>query len=504
MKLKVIVAVVLLVNVCAGAAVDTKREKRTIGKVLGFFGFKIVPINEERNRPTEVLQFDAIRQPQFKIPRPQSQSQNFIRDEPFRINLPNFDVVSPSAIPINQRIEVVTNPSPVDVSSGATDDLIASVFNTENFPPEIAPTMRPMSSEIPLPSSTQSTPTAMTLKPQSLEPVLTFPASTDPFSTRSTIIENMPSFPESTDPFSTRSTNLDPIIPYPSSTDPFSTRSTLDVRSETMAIAQVQTMNLQMQTIGLSPLREEAFKKFQTLALEYKNSQEQAAQAGNSQDQSMTSGNSQQQSVQSQNFQDQSMQSGNFQDQNMQSGNFQGQNMQSQNFQGQNMQLQNFQGQNMQSGSIQELIQSGNFQTQSTNLPQEQPLDSRINQEQSVQSGNTQTFNSRDFASSSGQSSNFASSSGQSGNFVSSSGFQSFPSNDVTSQFFSQPSYYINQGTPQNYQRTPQNYQYVQQTDYQPNYLQQNHPQQASSRASINMDGQQLHEGYTYHNPQFY
>lgn len=484
MKLKVIVAVVLLVNLCAGAAVDTKREKRTIGKVLGFFGFKIVPINEERNRPTESLQFDDIRQPQFKIPRPQSQSQNFIRDEPFRINLPNFDVVSPSAIPINQRIEVVTNPSPVDVSSGATDDLIASVFNTENFPPEIAPTMRPMPSEIPLPSSTQSTPTTMTLKPQSLEPILTFPASTDPFSTRST--------------------NLDPIIPYPSSTDPFSTRSTLDVRSETMPVAQVQTMNLQMQTIGLSPSREEAFKKFQMLALEYKNSQEQSAQAGNSQDQSMTSGNSQQQSVQSQNFQDQSMQSGNFQGQSMQSGNFQDQNMQSQNFQGQNMQLQNFQGQNMQSGSIDELIQSGNFQTQSTNLPQEQPLNSRINQEQSVQSGNTQTFNSRDFASSSGQSSNFASSSGQSGNFASSSGFQSFPSNDVTSQFFSQPSYYINQGAPQNYEGTPQNYQYVQQTDYQPNYLQQNHPQQASSRASINMNGQQLHEGYTYHNPQFY
>ena len=118
---------------------------------------------------------------------------------------------------------------------------------------------------------------------------------------------------------------------------------------------------------------------------------------------------------------------------------------------------------------------------------------SRINQEQSVQSGNTQTFSSRDFASSSGQSGNFASSSGNDGNF------QSFPSNDVTSQFFSQPSYYINQGTPQNYQYD----QYNQQSEYQQNYL-QNHPEQASSQASINMNGQQLHQGYTYHNPQFY
>lgn len=482
MKLKVFVAVILLVNLCAGAAVDTKREKRTIGKVLGFFGFKIVPIKEERNRPTEDVQFDAIREPQFKIP--QSQSPNGIRDGPFRINLPDFDVVSPVA-QINQRIEVVTNKSPVDVSSssGATDDLIAMVFNTDNFPAEIAPTMRPMLSEIPMPLSTQSTPTAMTIKTQSLEPVLTFPASTDPFSTRQTIVEPMLSFPASTDPFSPRATILDPILPYPASIDPFSKASTLDIRQsslniqETMPVAQSQNMNLQMQTIGLSPSREAAFKKFQELATEYKNTQDQTVQSGNSKDQNMQSQNSQDQSSQSGNFQ---VQSGNFQDQ---SGNFQDQPMQSQNFQGQSIQ-------NIQSGNLQgQSFQSGNFQTQSTNLPQEQPLDSRINQEQSVQSGNTQTFNSRDFASSSGQSGSYASSSGNGGNF------QTFPSNDVTSQYFNQPQpYYINQGTPQNYQYDQYNQQ---------NYL-QNHPQQASSQASINMNGQQLHQGYTYHNPQFY
>lgn len=482
MKLKVFVAVVLLVNLCAGATVDTKREKRTIGKVLGFFGFKIVPINQERNRPTEVVTFDAIREPQFKIPsRPQSQSQNGIRDEPFRINLPAFDVVSPSGQTIDQRVEVVTNKSPVvDVSSssssGATDDLISMVFNTDNFPADIAPTMRSMPTEIPMPLTTQSTPIA-TVKTQSLEPVLTFPASTDPFSTRQTIVEpSMPSIVASTASFPTRTNVLDPILPYPASIDPFSKASTLDIRQslniqETMPAQQ--NMNLQMQTIGLSPAREAAFKKFQELAMEYKNTQDETEQSGNSMDQNM----------ELQNLQDQSSQSGNFQSQ---SGNFQGQSLQSQNFQGQeqNIQSANFQGQS---------IQSGNFQTQSTNLPQEQPLDSRINQEQSFQSGNTQSFSSRDFASSSGSSGNFASSSGNDGNF------QSFPSNDVTSQFFSHPSYYINQGTPQNYQYD----QYNQQSDFQPNYL-QNNPQQASSQASINMNGQQLHQGYTYHNPQFY
>ncbi|CAO1422934.1 unnamed protein product [Diamesa hyperborea] len=489
MKLKVFVAVVLLVNLCAGAAVDTKREKRTIGKVLGFFGFKIVPINQERNRPTEVVTFDAIREPQFKIPsRPQSQSQNGIRDEPFRINLPAFDVVSPSVQTIDQRVEVVTNKSPVvDVSSssgsgsgsgsGATDDLISMVFNTDNFPADIAPTMRSMPTEIPMPLTTQSTPIA-TVKTQSLEPVLTFPASTDPFSTRQTIVEpSMPSIVASTASFPTRTNVLDPILPYPASIDPFSKASTLDIRQslniqETMPAQQ--NMNLQMQTIGLSPAREAAFKKFQELAMEYKNTQDETEQSGNSNNQNM----------ELQNLQDQSSQSGNFQSQ---SGNFQGQSIQSQNFQGQeqNIQSANFQGQS---------IQSGNFQTQSTNLPQEQLLDSRINQEQSFQSGNTQSFSSRDFASSSGPSGNFASSSGNDGNF------QSFPSNDVTSQFFSQPSYYINQGTPQNYQYDQYN---QQQSDFQPNYL-QNNPQQASSQASINMNGQQLHQGYTYHNPQFY
>ena len=479
MKLKVIVAVVLLVNLCNGAAVDIKREKRTIGKVLGFFGFKIVPINDEKNRPTESLQFDAIRAPQFKIPRPQSQSENIIRDGPFRVSLPNFSVKSD----VPKTDEILTNPLRVDASSGATDDLIAMVFNTENFPSDIAPTMRPMTSETPLPLTTQSTPSAMTRQPQTSEPILTYPASTDPFSTRKTILEPLPTYPASTDPFSPRSSILDPIIPYSASTDPFSTRTSFDDKQssvnipEAMPVLQVQTMNSQMQTIGLGGSREEAFKKFQELALEYKNTQEQSAQSENSEGKNMQSGSTQQQSMQTQSSQDQNMQSGNFQEQNVQSENFQGQKMQSGNFQGQNMQSGNFQGQNM---------QSGNFQVQSASMP----LDSRINQEQSVQSGNMQTFNSRDFASSSGQSGNFASTSGNDENF------QSFPSNDVTSQFFSQPHYYINQGTPQNYQ-------YVQQSGYQSNY-QQNHQQQASSSASINMNGQQLHEGYTYHNPQFY